>query len=43
MSGRPLIAFVRQRFKCKFEMPSGPMEEVFFYVSDGLTNHLFCG
>ena len=42
MFARVLMACVPKCFTCKFDMPSGPMEDIFFCLTDGLTNHLCC-
>ena len=39
ISVRTLMACVSQCFRCKFDMPSGPMEDVFL-PTDGLTSLL---
>ena len=36
------MACVPKGFRCIFEMSSGPMEDVYFFLNDGLTNHLSC-
>ena len=42
MSVRILMACVPKYFRCKLEMPSGPVKDVFFCLTDGLTNNLCC-